>query len=219
MFLLNLRIILFCVLLLSLTGCSTYELAWRKKAQVTMQQLERDDAQKMMPDAYLSVKETFQQGEEILRQEDDELADIQYQMAYQKAEILKVELKEYKALLAEEALRKTAEENALRLEAEQKRQEALADAEDEKRKKEIAARNKGKGAENGSHSSRERLALSLSHTVRRGETLPQIAARPEVYNDSSLWQIIYKANRDQVRDPFQLWPGQVLKIPRSNSSR
>ena len=55
---------------------------------------------------------------------------------------------------------------------------------------------------------------AISYTVRRGETLPQIAARTEIYNDSSLWPLIYRANRDQIRDPKQLWPGQILKIPR-----
>jgi nucleoid-associated protein YgaU len=53
-----------------------------------------------------------------------------------------------------------------------------------------------------------------AYTVRRGETLPQIAARSEIYNDSTLWPLIYRANRDQIRDPKQLWPGQVLRIPR-----
>ena len=47
--------------------------------------------------------------------------------------------------------------------------------------------------------------------------MPQIAARPEIYNEAGLWPLIYRANRDQVRDPYQLWPGQVLKIPRSYS--
>jgi len=58
-------------------------------------------------------------------------------------------------------------------------------------------------------------ALVQSHTVRRGETLPQIAARPEVYGDRKLWPLIYRSNRDQISDPRRLWPGQVLKIPRS----
>jgi nucleoid-associated protein YgaU len=57
-------------------------------------------------------------------------------------------------------------------------------------------------------------AQSPLYTVRRGETLPQIAARSEIYNDASLWPLIYRANRDQIRNPTQLWPGQVLKIPR-----
>jgi len=56
--------------------------------------------------------------------------------------------------------------------------------------------------------------LSAQYTVRRGETLPQIAGRPEIYNDSSLWPLIYRSNRDQIRDPKRLWPGQVLSIPR-----
>ena len=57
--------------------------------------------------------------------------------------------------------------------------------------------------------------LPTSYTVRRGETLPQISARTEIYNDSTLWPIIYRANRDQIRDPKRLWPGQVFVIPRN----
>src|SRR6185369_14849460 len=58
----------------------------------------------------------------------------------------------------------------------------------------------------------------LRHTVKRGETLPQIAALAEVYGDASLWPLIYKSNRDQISNPAVLWPGQVLRIPR-NSDR
>jgi nucleoid-associated protein YgaU len=59
--------------------------------------------------------------------------------------------------------------------------------------------------------------LPSSYTVRRGETLPQISARTEIYNDSTLWPLIYRANRDQIRDPKRLWPGQVFVIPRNFS--
>ena len=58
------------------------------------------------------------------------------------------------------------------------------------------------------------VQLPSTYTVRRGETLPQIAGRTEIYNDATLWPLIYRANRDQIRDPKQLWPGQVLTIPR-----
>ena len=61
---------------------------------------------------------------------------------------------------------------------------------------------------------KERLQAAY-HTVKRGETLPQIAAQPDVYNDHTLWPLIYRANRDQIRDPRQIWPGQVLRIPRN----
>ena len=64
---------------------------------------------------------------------------------------------------------------------------------------------------------KETLPVPTSYTVRRGETLPQISARTEIYNDPTLWPILYRANRDQIRDPKRLWPGQVLVIPRNFS--
>lgn len=55
------------------------------------------------------------------------------------------------------------------------------------------------------------------YIVKRGDTLPGIAARHEIYNDSFLWPLIYKANRDQIKDPKVLYTGQDLKIPRDVS--
>jgi nucleoid-associated protein YgaU len=54
----------------------------------------------------------------------------------------------------------------------------------------------------------------LHYTVADGETLWTIAARQEVYFDSLLWPLLYKANRDQIKDPRQIYPGQVLNVPR-----
>lgn len=53
-----------------------------------------------------------------------------------------------------------------------------------------------------------------SYTVRSGDKLHIIAARKEIYNDSYQWPLIYKANRDQIRDPHVLFVGQQLVIPR-----
>ena len=61
------------------------------------------------------------------------------------------------------------------------------------------------------------VGLVSHYTVKKGDTLPMVAAHPQVYGDSSLWPLLYKANRDQVRDPFQLYPGQSLRIPRNMS--
>jgi nucleoid-associated protein YgaU len=52
------------------------------------------------------------------------------------------------------------------------------------------------------------------YVVKKGDTLPSIAARHEVYNDSFMWPLIYKANRDQIKDPKDLYAGQDLKVPR-----
>jgi len=57
----------------------------------------------------------------------------------------------------------------------------------------------------------------VKYTVAEGETLWTIAARKDIYLDALLWPLIYKANRDQIKDPRQIYPGQVLNIPREIS--
>ncbi|MCU0670245.1 MAG: LysM peptidoglycan-binding domain-containing protein [Myxococcota bacterium] len=49
------------------------------------------------------------------------------------------------------------------------------------------------------------------HEVRPGETLTLIAALR--LGDAALWPALYRANRDQIRDPARLYPGQKLAIP------
>jgi nucleoid-associated protein YgaU len=49
--------------------------------------------------------------------------------------------------------------------------------------------------------------------VQAGENLATIAARAEVYKDALLWPLIYKANRDQIKDPEEIFAGQILMIP------
>jgi nucleoid-associated protein YgaU len=53
------------------------------------------------------------------------------------------------------------------------------------------------------------------YTVQPEETLPQIAARQDVYGDQALWPLLYKANRDQITDPRKIYPGQELTVPRN----
>ena len=49
------------------------------------------------------------------------------------------------------------------------------------------------------------------HVVQPGESLWQIAAA--VAGDPTLWPLLYRANRDQIKDPSLLYPGQRLTIP------
>lgn len=56
-------------------------------------------------------------------------------------------------------------------------------------------------------------AENLEHVVRPGETLWSIAAKGDVYDDPYLWPLIYKFNRDQIKNPSQIYPGQTLLIP------
>jgi nucleoid-associated protein YgaU len=49
------------------------------------------------------------------------------------------------------------------------------------------------------------------HVVKPGDTLWQIAG--EFAGDPHLWPVLYRANRDQIKDPSVLHPGQRLTIP------
>jgi nucleoid-associated protein YgaU len=48
-------------------------------------------------------------------------------------------------------------------------------------------------------------------TVHSGETLSLIAQ--DHLGDASLWPAIYLANRDQIKEPSRIYPGQRLTIP------
>jgi nucleoid-associated protein YgaU len=50
-----------------------------------------------------------------------------------------------------------------------------------------------------------------TYTVKPGDTLSKIAK--EMYGNPNEYQKIFDANRDQLRDPNQIRPGQQLKIP------
>jgi nucleoid-associated protein YgaU len=52
-----------------------------------------------------------------------------------------------------------------------------------------------------------------TYVVVSGDSLSKIAKRQ--YGDMNQWPRIYEANRDQIKDPDLIHPGQRLKIPRS----
>jgi nucleoid-associated protein YgaU len=52
-----------------------------------------------------------------------------------------------------------------------------------------------------------------TYVVVSGDSLSKIAKRQ--YGDMNQWRRIYEANRDQIKDPDLIHPGQKLKIPRS----
>jgi hypothetical protein len=58
------------------------------------------------------------------------------------------------------------------------------------------------------------VCLCEQYTVRKGDSLWWIAKYKDVYNDPFLWPIIYEANREIIKNPKLLYPGQELGIPR-----
>jgi nucleoid-associated protein YgaU len=58
------------------------------------------------------------------------------------------------------------------------------------------------------------LATYTRYVVKKGDTLPKIAARPEIYGDAGQWKRIYDANQDIIGRDHKLKTGQVLMIPK-----
>jgi len=50
-----------------------------------------------------------------------------------------------------------------------------------------------------------------TYVVVRGDSLSKIAQRE--YGDANKWRTIYEANKDIIKDPDLIYPGQQLKIP------
>jgi nucleoid-associated protein YgaU len=50
-----------------------------------------------------------------------------------------------------------------------------------------------------------------SYTVEKGDSLSKIAKR--VYGKASRWREIYELNKDNIKDPDLIYPGQVLRLP------
>src|SRR5262245_55957691 len=50
-----------------------------------------------------------------------------------------------------------------------------------------------------------------TYTVVAGDTLSKIAKK--FYGNANSWNKIFQANKDQIRNPDLIRPGQVLRIP------
>ncbi len=53
----------------------------------------------------------------------------------------------------------------------------------------------------------------ISYTVVRGDHLWGIAKKKEHYGNPFAWPVIYKSNREQIKDPDLIYPNQVFKVP------
>ena len=50
-----------------------------------------------------------------------------------------------------------------------------------------------------------------TYTVVKGDSLSRIAQHH--YGDANKWRTIYEANRDLIKDPDLIYPGQSFRIP------
>ena len=212
------RALLLALILQVLAACSTPLPRWRPEARTAIEIARGKGGKTLFPEEFADLENAFRQGELLLA--DDEVAGAEqfYLLALAKGKLL-TEQVDTERMRREGAERQQQEEARRAAEREQRSRE---EAEEKHRKQELAAA-KARAAEIAARAEAERRAaeksrqqpLAASHTVKRGETLPQIAAQSDVYNDAALWPLLYRANRDQIRDPRVVWPGQVLRIPRN----
>lgn len=54
-----------------------------------------------------------------------------------------------------------------------------------------------------------------SYTTKPGDSLQKIAK--EVYGDSGKWNVIYEANKEQIKNPNKIWANQTFILPDAGS--
>jgi len=190
---------------------------------------ELQDARSLVNKAYAAGAVQFAPGQYQLANSALQAAELQVESReYDKAfrtlalaqryadEALQVTVEEKQKLEAARA--KAAEKKRL---AELKKQQKIKEKQEQKKqqelKKRLAADKKKKSQPVKKAPDVVKPELVDEVTVFPGENLANIAARKEVYGDPFLWPLIYKANRDQIKDPVKIFEGQILKIPRDKS--
>jgi nucleoid-associated protein YgaU len=189
----------------------------------------REGAATLLPGAVGRLEETFASGETYLNDNLIDKAEEMFRFAWMQGKLLENDLTaERKRLQDEQAQRMAVQRKETEKQTpaagnvpvkgldEGGGQRAAEELLARKMREEAAAVLQARKKQDRMKPQRER-PLPGYHTVKRGETLPQIASQADVYNDTTLWPLLYRANRDQIRDPKHLWPGQVLRIPRNVS--
>jgi nucleoid-associated protein YgaU len=59
--------------------------------------------------------------------------------------------------------------------------------------------------------SRPTAPATRDYTIKSGDSLSKIAK--EVYGDAGDWKKIFEANKDKIKDPNMIYPGQKIIIP------
>ncbi len=73
-------------------------------------------------------------------------------------------------------------------------------------------------AENALAQMREQENAMGQYTVMAGDSLWAISGKSEVYGNPYQWPLIYKANRDKIKDADLIYPGQEFDIDQAASA-
>lgn len=203
----------FCSILLLtglLWGCASPPRQELLTARTALARAAAAEAPVLAADEYRTASNALQDGEAAIRRKRYELArqilplaESHAQKALIKARQEQVKREQHKAQEREAQLLRNAEEA-------EKQAAVQQNTSSPPRKKKITK---------APAVIKPALVLLKTYRVLGGETLWTIAARNDIYADALLWPLIYQANRDQIKDPRQIYPKQSLAIPRQVSDQ
>jgi len=119
---------------------------------------------------------------------------------------------------AEEKLAAGDEAGAIALANKAKKQAEIAVAQADEENKKFLNANTDSSASASSSASRGAAGSVSSYSVVRGDNLWNISGKDEVYADPYQWPLIYKTNRDKIKDADLIYPGQVFDIDQNASA-
>lgn len=211
-----------------LAGCAKPPVAELETARYLVRHAAEVGAADWSPGEYQLARAALDAAEEQMERQKYRAAARTISLAQRYAEAARIEAEIAVARLAE--LERQRIEKARR--QEELRQRELAEQEAAQRQQELERRRQ---LEAQQAAARAASAASVAKTppppppppvttakveryeVRAGQNLAEIAGLPEVYGDGLLWPLIYRANRDQIKTPREIAPGQVLDIPRDKN--
>ena len=166
-------------------------------------------AMEFAPTEYQAAKAALADARKSLQDADygDALDSLEFSLKHSRRAVLLTE--ESKAKRTQEEARLVLEEEEIRRTAQQKvqRQETVR----------IVAPTSASPAPKPTP--KPKVSPVSTYNVGEGETLWTISAQPQVYNEGLLWPLLYQANRDQIKDPRQIFPGQTLSVRRDMTEK
>jgi nucleoid-associated protein YgaU len=190
------------ILLLLAGGCAAPPLQELQAARSALRAASATEAAVLAPAEYQAAQSALQEGEDLVRKK-------QYRLAR--------EILPFAEAHARRAILKAGEEQANRELQKIRARELLREEQLPDEPVRMPTRQTLKAITIRKTEPPKSLPPPKAYRVQAGETLWTIAARKEIYADALLWPLLYQANRDQIRDPRQIYPGQFLSIPRQLS--
>ncbi len=224
-----------CVTLILLGGCAQPPSTRLEEVRNIVAHAYASGAAEFAPGEYQLSSSALQAAEQQIKDKDYRVAQRTLELAQRySAEALSLTI-EIKRQLAEEQALVTKQKRLEQLELEIRKKRELEEQQRQAqelrlrqqqeagRRKELLKKKQERQAKVSVPSKEEPLVpkpqpLVAKIQVQAGESLADISARPEVYDDADLWPLIYKANRDQIKDPREIFVGQNLVIPRDKTT-